>query len=140
MKIHFLGGAGTVTGSKTLVETEHVKILIDCGLFQGIKPLRLLNRNYLTVDPATIDFVLLTHGHLDHCGWLPKLVADGFDGPIFVTKPTLEIAKLILLDSAKIQEEEAEKANREKHSKYKIAKPLYTVKQAEKVCRGNFFV
>lgn len=133
MKIHFLGGAGTVTGSKTLVETEGLRILIDCGLFQGIKPLRLLNRQPLKVDPKTIDVVLLTHGHLDHCGWLPKLVADGFSGPIYLTKPTLDITQLILLDSAKIQEEEAERANREKHSKYETAKPLYTLKQAEKV-------
>jgi len=133
MKIHFLGGAGTVTGSKTLVETNTMRILIDCGQFQGIKPLRELNWLPLSVDPKTIDCVLLTHGHLDHCGWLPKLVDQGFEGKIYCTAPTMEISKLILLDSAKIQEEEAAKANRENYSKHEVAEPLYTVLQAEKV-------
>lgn len=133
MKIKFIGGAGTVTGSKTLIESNGVRILIDCGLFQGLKALRELNWQPLPVLPSTIDYVLLTHGHLDHCGWLPKLVEQGFKGKIFCTRPTKEITKLILLDSAKIQEEEAAKANREHYSKHKIAKPLYTVAQAEKV-------
>ena len=133
MKIKFIGGAGTVTGSKTLVESNGVRILIDCGLFQGIKPLRELNWNPLPVLPSTIDFVLLTHGHLDHCGWLPVLVEQGFKGKIYCSSPTKDITKLILLDSGKIQEEEASKANKEKYSKHEIAKPLYTVEQAEKV-------
>ena len=106
MKIHFFGGAGTVTGSKTLIETASISILVDCGLFQGLKELRELNRMPLSYDPKKIDYVLLTHGHLDHCGWLPKLVKDGFNGKIFCTSPTKEITKLILLDSAKIQEED----------------------------------
>ena len=96
MKITFIGGAGTVTGSKTLVESKGVRILIDCGQFQGIKPLRELNWEPLTILPSTIDFVLLTHGHLDHCGWLPRLVNQGFDGKIYCTSPTKDIAKLIL--------------------------------------------
>ncbi|WP_367755023.1 MBL fold metallo-hydrolase [Flavobacterium sp. WC2430] len=133
MKVKFIGGAGTVTGSKTLVESNGVRILIDCGLFQGIKPLRELNWNPLPVLPSTIDFVLLTHGHLDHCGWLPILVEQGFKGKIYCSSPTKEIAKLILLDSGKIQEEEAYKANKEKYSKHEVAKPLYTAEQAEKV-------
>ncbi|WP_367771904.1 MBL fold metallo-hydrolase [Flavobacterium sp. WC2421] len=133
MKIKFIGGAGTVTGSKTLVESNGVRILIDCGLFQGIKPLRELNWNPLPVLPSTIDFVLLTHGHLDHCGWLPVLVEQGFKGKIYCSSPTKDIAKLILLDSGKIQEEEAYKANKEKYSKHEVAKPLYTAAQAEKV-------
>jgi metallo-beta-lactamase family protein len=133
MKIKFIGGAGTVTGSKTLVESNGVRILIDCGLFQGIKPLRELNWNPLPVLASTIDFVLLTHGHLDHCGWLPVLVEQGFKGKIYCSSPTKEIAKLILLDSGKIQEEEAYKANKEKYSKHEVAKPLYTAAQAEKV-------
>lgn len=133
MKVKFIGGAGTVTGSKTLVETNGIRILIDCGLFQGIKPLRELNWQPLPVLPSTIDFVLLTHGHLDHCGWLPKLVDQGFTGKIYCTGPTKEIAKLILLDSAKIQEEDAKKANEEKYSKHEIAEPLYNVEQAQKV-------
>lgn len=133
MKIKFLGGAGTVTGSKTLIESNGVRILIDCGQFQGIKPLRELNWEPLPVLPSTIDFVLLTHGHLDHCGWLPRFVKQGFEGKIYCTSPTKDVAKLILLDSAKIQEEEANKANQEHYSKHKIAEPLYTIAQAEQV-------
>jgi metallo-beta-lactamase family protein len=133
MKVKFIGGAGTVTGSKTLIESNGIRILIDCGLFQGIKPLRELNWESLPVSPSTIDFVLLTHGHLDHCGWLPRLVSQGFTGKIYCTSPTKDIAKLILLDSAKIQEEEARLANEGKFSKHKVAEPLYTVDQAKEV-------
>ncbi|SHG08536.1 metallo-beta-lactamase family protein [Flavobacterium segetis] len=133
MKIKFLGAAGTVTGSKTLIESNGIRIMIDCGLFQGIKPLREMNWDPLPVLPSTIDFVLLTHGHLDHCGWLPRLVHQGFKGKIYCTSPTKDITKLILLDSAKIQEEEAEKANKGKYSKHEIAESLYTIEQAEKV-------
>lgn len=133
MKIKFIGGAGTVTGSKTVVESNGVRILIDCGQFQGIKSLRELNWQPLPILPSTIDFVLLTHGHLDHCGWLPRLVEQGFKGKIYCTSPTKDITKLILLDSAKIQEEEANKANKEHYSKHEIAEPLYNIKQAEAV-------
>lgn len=133
MKVKFIGGAGTVTGSKTLIESNGIRILIDCGQFQGIKPLRELNWESLPILPSSIDFVLLTHGHLDHCGWLPRLVNQGFKGKIYCTSPTKDVAKLILLDSAKIQEEEAEKANQEHYSKHKIAEPLYTIAQAEQV-------
>ncbi|POY41404.1 MBL fold metallo-hydrolase [Flavobacterium alvei] len=133
MKIKFIGGAGTVTGSKTVVESNGVRILIDCGQFQGIKSLRELNWLPLPVQPSTIDFVLLTHGHLDHCGWLPRLVDQGFKGKIYCTSPTKDITKLILLDSAKIQEEEAYKANKEHYSKHEIAEPLYDLKKAEAV-------
>lgn len=133
MKIKFIGGAGTVTGSKTLVESNGIRILIDCGLFQGIKPLRELNWDPLPILPSTIDFVLLTHGHLDHCGWLPRLVNQGFDGKIYCTSPTKDVSKLILLDSAKIQEEDADKANKGNYSKHNIAEPLYNVAQAQKV-------
>ena len=133
MKIKFLGGTGTVTGSKTLVESNGIRILIDCGQFQGIKSLRELNWEPLPILPNTIDFVLLTHGHLDHCGWLPRLVNQGFEGKIYCTSPTAAIAKLILLDSAKIQEEEAERANKEHYSKHEKAEPLYNLIQAEKV-------
>lgn len=133
MKISFIGGAGTVTGSKTLIESNGIRILIDCGQFQGIKPLRELNWEPLPVLPSSIDYVLLTHGHLDHCGWLPRFVNQGFEGKIFCTNPTKAIAQLILLDSAKIQEEEANQANEGKYSKHEIAEPLYTVEQAEKV-------
>jgi metallo-beta-lactamase family protein len=131
--IQFLGAAGTVTGSKHLVEFKGKKILIDCGLFQGLKELRLLNWQNLPVDVSTIDCVILTHGHLDHVGYLPLLVRQGFTGCIYATEPTIEIAKLILLDSAKIQEEDAERANRFNYSKHKEAKPLYDTKEAEAV-------
>jgi metallo-beta-lactamase family protein len=133
MHIRFLGGAGTVTGSKTLIETGESRILVDCGLFQGIKPLRELNWEPLPILPSTIDAVVLTHGHLDHCGWLPRLVAQGFTGKIYCSAPTAAIAKLILLDSGKIQEEDANRANQERYSKHELAKPLYTVDQAEAV-------
>ncbi|MBC8883382.1 MBL fold metallo-hydrolase [Flavobacterium piscinae] len=133
MKIHFLGGTGTVTGSKTLLELNQTRIIIDCGLFQGIKALRDLNWQPLAIEPSTIDVVLLTHGHLDHCGWLPLLVKQGFNGKIFCTAPTKQISKLILADSAKIQEEEVAKANQEHFSKHNPAEPLYTVADAERV-------
>mgnify|MGYP006137518799 CR=1 FL=1 len=133
MKITFIGAAGTVTGSKTLIESNGIRILVDCGQFQGIKPLRELNWKPLPISPDTIDFVLLTHGHLDHSGWLPRLVNQGFKGAIYCTRPTRDITKLIVLDSAKIQEEEAERANKDKYSKHEIAEALYTVEQAEKI-------
>ena len=133
MKIKFIGGAGTVTGSKTLIESNGLRILIDCGLFQGLKPLRELNWEPLPILPATIDYVLLTHGHLDHCGWLPRLVSQGFKGKIYCTRPTKAVATLIMRDSAKIQEEEAQRANSGGYSKHKTAEPLYTIAQVEKV-------
>ena len=98
--IQFLGAAGTVTGSKFLIRTATKQILVDCGLFQGLKELRLLNWSKLPVDVPNIDIVLLTHGHLDHTGYLPRLVKDGFHGQIWGTAPTLQIAKIILEDSA----------------------------------------
>jgi metallo-beta-lactamase family protein len=129
--IHFLGAAGTVTGSKYLITGFGKKILVDCGLFQGLKELRLLNWNHLPVNVGEIDVVLLTHAHLDHTGYLPKLIKDGFNGKVMATEPTIDITKIILKDSAKIQEEEAEFANKHKYSKHKPAKPLYTVEDAE---------
>lgn len=131
--ITFLGAAGTVTGSKYLLKTPTKNILIDCGLFQGLKELRLRNWDVLPIDVSSIDLVILTHGHLDHVGYLPLLIKQGFRGKIFATEPTVEIAKLILLDSAKIQEEDAERANRNNYSKHKPAKPLYDTKEAEAV-------
>ncbi len=132
VEITFLGGAGTVTGSKFLVSYNGTQILIDCGLFQGLKELRLMNWEPLPVSVDQIDLVVLTHGHLDHVGYLPRLHEQGFDGPIYGTGPTLAIAKIILEDSGKIQEEEAKKANREGYSKHAPAMPFYTVEQAQK--------
>lgn len=126
IKIHFLGAAGTVTGSKFLIETPEKNILIDCGMFQGLKELREKNWEAFPYPPSKIDMVLLTHGHLDHCGYLPRLVQQGFRGKIMGTAPTLAITEIILLDSAKIHEEEAAKANAENYSKHQPAKPFYT--------------
>lgn len=132
VKINFLGAAGMVTGSKFLIETSEKKILIDCGMFQGLKELRELNWRDLTIDVGSIDVVLLTHGHLDHVGYLPRLLKQGFLGPIIGTAPTLAIAEIILKDSAKIHEEDAEKANKDNYSKHQSALPFYTVKEADK--------
>lgn len=138
-KIHFLGAAGVVTGSKFLLETSDKKILIDCGMFQGLKALRELNWNHLPVNAETIDVVLLTHGHLDHVGYLPRIVKQGFTGKIIGTAPTLAIAEIILNDSAKIHEEEAKKANQEKYTKHHPALPFYTKFEAKKTI-GQFQV
>jgi metallo-beta-lactamase family protein len=132
VNIQFLGGAGTVTGSKTLVEFNGKRILIDCGLFQGLKQLRELNWKALELDPKTIDAIILTHGHLDHCGYIPALVKSGFKGAIHCTEPTLELTEIILKDSAKIQEEDAERASRHSYGKRKHCLPLYTIEDAEK--------
>ncbi|TXD84418.1 MBL fold metallo-hydrolase [Subsaximicrobium wynnwilliamsii] len=131
VKINFLGAAGVVTGSKFLIETSEKTILIDCGMFQGLKELRELNWCDLPIDVNAIDLVLLTHGHLDHVGYLPRLLKQGFQGKIVGTAPTLAIAEIILRDSAKIHEEEAERANKEKYTKHHPALPFYTVKDAE---------
>lgn len=131
IKIHFLGAAKTVTGSKFLIETPDWNILIDCGLFQGEKKLRQLNWEPLNIPAHKINCVLLTHGHLDHTGFLPRLVKDGFRGTIYGTHPTLDVAKIILLDTAKIQENEAERANEEGYSKHNPAKALYSIKDVE---------
>ena len=128
-----LGGAGTVTGSKHLLTDGARRILVDCGLFQGLKNLRELNWQHLDVDPASIDAVVLTHAHLDHCGYLPRLMLDGFRGKVFCTPATHELARLILLDSAWLQEKDAEYANRKGFSRHRPALPLYRVVDAERV-------
>lgn len=134
-KLHFLGGAGCVTGSRFMLETPQARVLIDCGQFQGLKPLRLRNREALGIKPASLDAVLLTHGHLDHSGWLPLLVRQGFRGPIYCSEPTRAVAELILRDSGKVQEEEAEHANTGGWSRHHPAEPLFTLAEADKCLR-----
>lgn len=126
-----LGGAGTVTGSKHLLEHDAGKLLVDCGLFQGPRELRELNWTRFPVDPRSIDAVVLTHAHLDHCGYLPRLVREGFKGAIFATPATIDVARLVLLDSAHLQEKDAEFANRHGFSRHKPALPLYRIEDAE---------
>jgi metallo-beta-lactamase family protein len=124
--LEFLGAAGTVTGSKHLVEAAGQRILVDCGLYQGLKALRLRNWERLPVDPASIDWVVLTHGHIDHSGYLPRLVKDGFKGRVLATRATADLLKLLLPDSGHLQEEEALYHNKRGTSKHRPALPLYT--------------
>ncbi|SOC81153.1 metallo-beta-lactamase family protein [Salinimicrobium sediminis] len=128
VQIHFLGASGTVTGSKFLLQAFEKNILIDCGMFQGLKELREMNWNKFAFPPGKIDLILLTHGHLDHTGALPRLIKEGFKGQIIGTSPTLSIAEIILTDSAKIQQEDAERANEEHYSHHEPALPLYDEK------------
>lgn len=135
MELSFLGAAGTVTGSRHLLESDGHRVLIDCGLFQGLKFLRQRNWAPFPVDPGTIDAVVLTHAHLDHSGYLPRLGREGFRGPIYASDPTLDLAQILLLDSAHIQEADAEFMNRHKLSSHEPALPLYTMKEAQQVIR-----
>ena len=134
-KLTFLGGVETVTGSKYLLEAKGLRVLVDCGLFQGYKQLRLRNWVPLPVDPATIDAVILTHAHLDHSGYLPLLVKHGFAGPVLSTQATLDLCEVLLPDSGFLQEKDAEFANRHGFSKHHPALPLYTKAEAEKSLR-----
>ncbi|MCK7611801.1 MBL fold metallo-hydrolase RNA specificity domain-containing protein [Roseibium sediminicola] len=131
VKLTFLGGVGTVTGSKYLLEAEGLKILVDCGLFQGYKQLRLRNWGPLPVDPKSIDAVILTHAHLDHSGYVPLLVRNGFKGPVISTEATRDLCAILLPDSGFLQEKDADFANRHGFSKHHPALPLYTRKDAE---------
>jgi len=132
---HFLsfhGGAGTVTGSRFLVETGKTRLLVDAGLFQGLKKLREMNWAELRFDPASLDCILLTHAHIDHSGFLPRLTRQRFRGPVRTTHASLDLSRLLLMDAAKIQEEDAEFANRKGFSKHRPALPLYTSDDAER--------
>ena len=133
--LSFFGAARTVTGSKYLVRSGNAQLLVDCGLFQGLKDLRLRNWQPLPVEPAAIDHVVLTHAHIDHTGYLPRLAAAGFRGSVWATPATRELCDVLLRDSAKLQEEEAEFANRKGYSKHRPALPLYTVEDAERALR-----
>ena len=131
MQIKFLGATGTVTGSKYLLTINQQRILVDCGLFQGYKALRLRNWDSLPIDPASIDAVVITHAHIDHTGYLPLLVKNGFKGPIYATKATYDLCSILLRDSGHIQEEDAKRANKYGYSKHRPALPLYTKSDAE---------
>lgn len=129
--IQFLGGAGTVTGSKYLVRHNGQKILVDCGLFQGLKNLRVRNWNPLPIPVAEIDAVVLTHAHVDHSGYIPRLVKDGFRGRIYASEATYELCKILLPDSGYLMEEEAAYLNKRKKTKHSPALPLFTQAEAE---------
>jgi metallo-beta-lactamase family protein len=133
--IHFLGAAGTVTGSKFLLEHEGRRVLIDCGLFQGKKELRRLNWEPLPIPASSIDAIVLTHAHIDHTGGLPRVVRAGYDGPVYCTPGTRDLSALLLPDSGHLQEEEARYANKEHFSKHQPALPLYGVADAERAVR-----
>ena len=126
----FLGAAGTVTGSQYLLESDRHRLLVDCGMFQGLKSLRVRNWARLPVHPASVTSVVLTHAHIDHSGLLPRLVANGFGGRIFCTAGTADLCSLVLPDAARLQEEDARRANRGRYSKHTPALPLFTENDA----------
>ncbi|MBX3278930.1 MAG: MBL fold metallo-hydrolase [Acidobacteria bacterium] len=128
--LQFLGATQTVTGSRHLLEVGDYRVLVDCGLFQGLKELRLRNWDRFPVTPASINTVILTHAHIDHTGYLPRFVRDGFHGDVYATPASVELSRILLPDSAKLQEEEADYANRSGYSKHKPALPLYTARNA----------
>lgn len=132
MTLQFLGAARTVTGSKHLLQVGHTRVLVDCGLFQGLKSLRERNWEPFPVPAASIDAVVLTHAHLDHCGHLPRLVAQGFNGRIFCTGGTQDLARIVLSDAARLQEEDAERANRKGYTKHRPALALFTDADAQR--------
>ena len=136
MDIQFLGATGTVTGSKYLVRAGSRAILIDCGLFQGFKQLRLRNWAHLPINPGEIDAVILTHAHVDHSGYLPLLIKNGYSGPVYCSRATRELCEILLPDSGYLQEEEAKFANRQAYSKHHPALPLYTRADAEHALRS----
>lgn len=134
-KLTFLGAAGTVTGSKYLVEAAGKRLLVDCGIFQGSEELNDRNYKPLTVDPKTFNYVVLTHAHLDHTGWLPRLVKSGYSGPIFANAATIELTNLLLKDSAHLQEEDAQHAQGKNHARRSNTEPLYLPEDVDPVLR-----
>ncbi|MCZ8217712.1 MAG: MBL fold metallo-hydrolase [Cyclobacteriaceae bacterium] len=128
VNIKFLGAAESVTGSRFLVELDNFRFLFDCGLFQGLKELRLRNWDVFPIDPSSIDAVVISHAHIDHTGYLPKLVKEGFSGPVYCTHPTADLMEILLLDSAKLQEEEANYARKKGYSKHTNPLALYEEK------------
>jgi len=130
--LSFWGGVGTVTGSKYLIETDRARVLVDCGMFQGLKELRERNWREPPFDARSVNAVLITHAHIDHTGYLPRLVSHGFHGPIFCSRGTADLLKILLPDAARLQEEEASYRNRHKLTKHSPAKPLYTEADAKR--------
>jgi metallo-beta-lactamase family protein len=133
--IQFLGATGTVTGSKYVLEVAGSRAMIDCGLFQGYKELRLRNWEALPIRPESIGWVLLTHAHIDHTGYLPRLVRNGFTGPVYATAASADLLDILLPDSGRLQEEEAEFANRKGYSKHHPALPLYSEADARRALK-----
>ena len=128
--IEFWGGVGTVTGSKYLVQTNRARVLVDCGLFQGLKELRERNWQDPPFDPGSLNAVLITHAHIDHTGYLPRLVQQGFRGPVYCSRGTADLLKILLPDAGRLQEEDADYRNRHNLTKHNPALPLYTEKNA----------
>lgn len=135
IELQFLGAAQTVTGSKYLLRTKYCCVLIECGLFQGLKELRQRNWDPLPLSVSDLDAVILTHAHIDHTGYVPRLVHQGYERPIFGSRATVDLCRLLLPDSAMLQEEDARHANRQGYSKHRPALPLYTVKDAKAALR-----
>ena len=133
--ITFLGAAGMVSGSRHLLDVGGSRVLVDCGLFQGEKHLRERNWDRFPVPADTIDAVVLTHGHIDHSGWLPRLAREGFKGPILTSPATADLLGLLLYDSAKCQDEDAAYANRKGYSKHQPALPLYDERDVDRALR-----
>ncbi|MCP4184154.1 MAG: MBL fold metallo-hydrolase, partial [Hyphomicrobiales bacterium] len=134
--LSFFGAVGTVTGSCSLIEANGVNALVDCGLFQGNKATRALNYEPFPFEAGGIDFVLLTHAHTDHAGLLPKLVKEGFSGPVYCTKPTAALLEFMMRDSAKIQESEAGRRNRKRQRRGRNeVEPLFTMEDAEETLK-----
>src|SRR5688572_18439866 len=142
-KITFYGGVGTVTGSKYLLEHNDRRVLVDCGLFQGLRELRERNWQDPAISPKGIDAVIITHAHIDHTGYLPRLVKLGFKGPVYTSKATADLLKILLPDSGRLQEEEADYRNRHKLTRHEVALPLYDEEDARealdliRVCSNN---
>src|SRR5499427_7366489 len=133
--LSFWGAAGTVTGSKYLVESDRGRVLIDCGLFQGLKELRLRNWEEPPFDAASVDAVIITHAHIDHTGYLPRFVRHGFRGPVYCSRGTADLMKILLPDAARLQEEDADYRNRHGLTKHQPALPLYTERDANQALK-----
>ena len=132
----FCGAAGTVTGSCSQLNLGETRFLIDCGLFQGNRSVRDLNYKPFPFDAKQVDFLILTHAHIDHSGLIPKLTRAGFDGPIYATRPTADLLEFMLRDSAMIQESNAERANRKRRRRDReVVEPVYTIEDAEQALR-----